>query len=110
MPRTSDRSGRAKTKAAVGAAQLAQALERRVKRLEAQLAAARTQHERRLESVRRAANRRLAAMMQEIAALRHHEARAEALARVLAEREAALAAASSAGKRTSDGEDPRLPG
>lgn len=51
------------------------------------LAAERLRHERQLESVRRGGNRRLAAMMQEIAALRHHEARAQALERLLAERD-----------------------
>src|SRR5581483_4292615 len=81
--------------------------------------------ERQLARVRRAADRRLAAMVAEIAALRHHEARAEALARLLAEREAALAAerarvaelearlatAGSAPRKENggDGEDPRAP-
>ena len=77
-------------------------LERRVKRLERELAAARERHARQLENVRRAANRRLAAMMHEIAALRHHEARAEALERLLA--------AHAPARGTSDGEDSRLPG
>ncbi|HXJ36743.1 MAG TPA: hypothetical protein VMS22_22130 [Candidatus Eisenbacteria bacterium] len=79
------------------------ALERRVKRLEAALAAERVRHAKQLEGVRRAANRRLAAMVQEIASLRHHEARAEALARMLAEREAGA-------KDTTDGQDPGRPG
>jgi hypothetical protein len=39
----------------------------------------------------RAADRRLAALMREITALRHHEARADALARLVAERDTALA-------------------
>jgi hypothetical protein len=78
------------------------ALERRVKRLERDLANAHDRHARKLENVRRAANRRMAAMMQEIAALRHHEARAEALERLIATRVPA--------RGTSDGEDPRLPG
>jgi hypothetical protein len=47
---------------------------------------------RRLEAVGRAANRKLAAMVAEIASLRHHEARVAALERLLAERDAALAA------------------
>jgi hypothetical protein len=80
------------------------ALERRVKRLEAQLAKAAELHARRLEAVRRAANRRLTIMMQEIAALRHHEARAEALARLLGDREAISP------EEPSNGKDPRLPG
>ena len=79
------------------AAAAVRTLERRVKRLERELEGAREQHERRVALVRRAANRRLAAMMQEIAALRHHEARAEALERLLA-------------KGASHGQDPRRPG
>jgi hypothetical protein len=70
---------------------------RRVRRLEIALDAERERHARRLAHVRRAADRRLARMMQEIATLRHHEARAEALARMLAKGEC-------------DGQDPRLPG
>jgi hypothetical protein len=80
------------------------ALERRVKRLEAQLAKAAERHARQLDAVRRAANRRLTVMMQEIAALRHHEARAEALSRLLDER------ASTSPEVPSNGKDPRLPG
>jgi hypothetical protein len=81
------------------------ALQRRVKRLERELAAAQANQERRVELVRRAANRRLAAMMKEIATLRHHEARADALERLLASR-------GPDGPREgfSDGEDSRLPG
>ena len=81
------------------------ALERRVKCLERELEAAKARHERRLDLVRRAANRRLATMMQEIAALRHHEARAEALGRLLAARGAPTGA-----EGTPNGEDSRLPG
>ena len=77
------------------------ALERRVRRLERQLEGAAAEHERKLELVRRAANRRLATMMKEIAALRHHEARAQALERMLATRPT---------EGTPDGEDSRLPG
>ncbi len=80
-------------------------LERRVKRLERQLAEAEAKHERRVELVRRGANRRLAAMMQEIATLRHHEARAEALERLLATRTPDPAPPQGA----FDGEDPGLP-
>jgi len=43
-------------------------------------------------AAQRSADRRLAAVVQEIATLRHHEARAEALTRLLAERDRALAA------------------
>jgi hypothetical protein len=81
------------------------ALERRVKRLERELAALRDAHAHRLDLVRRAANRRLTAMMKEIATLRHHEARADALERLLASR-----SASASTEGIPDGEDPRLPG
>ena len=80
-------------------------LERRVKRLERQLAETEARHERRVELVRRAANRRLAAMMQEIATLRHHEARAGALERLLATRPPDAPGPQGA----FDGEDPGLP-
>lgn len=118
------------------AAATVRTLERRVKRLERELEAARAGHQRRLEQTRRAANRRLAAMMHEIATLRHHEARAALLERALATRpggggqggaapggreraeNGANAAHASATPRvadraregTPDGEDPRLPG
>jgi hypothetical protein len=82
-----------------------QVLERRVRRLERELAEARASAERRVESVRRAANRRLAVMMQELATLRHHEARADALERMLATRGPQALV-----EGTHDGEDPRLPG
>lgn len=55
----------------------------------AELQAERERHARQLLAVRRAADRRLALMVREIATLRHHEARAEVLARLLAERDAA---------------------
>jgi hypothetical protein len=79
-------------------------LQRRVRHLERELAAEKARGDRRVESARRAANRRLAAMVQEIATLRHHEARAETLERMLAR------ATSAAGEGRGDGEDPRLPG
>ena len=68
-----------------------QTLERRLTRLQAQREAERQRFTRQVLAVRRGADRRLAAMVREIAALRHHQARAEALARVVAEREADLA-------------------
>jgi hypothetical protein len=80
------------------------ALERQVRRLQKALEAERARHEKQLEAVRRAANRRLAVMMQEIATLRHHEARAGALERLLAMREGGAV------KGNEDGEDSRLPG
>jgi hypothetical protein len=67
-------------------------LERRLAEVTAELARARQRHERQLAALRRSHDRRLAAMVRDIAGLRHHEARAEALARVVAERDAALAA------------------
>src|SRR5262245_50197617 len=103
-----DRTTAAKSDAAQGG--IVQGLERRIRRLEGELVTERMRHERQLDNVRRAANRRLAAMMQEITALRHHEARADALARLVAERDAALAALTSEPKRTTDGQDPGLPG
>jgi uncharacterized protein YlxW (UPF0749 family) len=65
---------------------LVRRLERRVQRLEATLTEEREQTTRRVNAVRTAANRRLAAMMRELAGLRHHEARAQALERLLSER------------------------
>jgi uncharacterized protein YlxW (UPF0749 family) len=65
---------------------LVRRLERRLRRLEATLAEEREQATRRVNAVRTAANRKLTAMMRELAALRHHEARAQALERLLAER------------------------
>jgi hypothetical protein len=49
-------------------------------------------HARRLAAARREADRQLTAMVAEIAALRHHQARVEALERLIAERDATLAA------------------
>lgn len=63
-------------------------LERRLKRLAKEHAAEIEQYERRIAATKRAADRRLAVMMRELAALRHHEARAETLARMLAARDA----------------------
>ena len=56
----------------------------------AQVEALRQRNVRKLAAARRAADRRLAALMREMAALRHHEARAQALTRLLAERDTAL--------------------
>jgi hypothetical protein len=67
-----------------------------LRRLVARLTAAREadgrRHARQLAAVRRAAEQRLAAMVREIATLRHHEARADALARLVAERDGVIAA------------------
>ena len=68
------------------------ALERRLTRLQAEREAERQRFNRQVLALRRGADRRLAAMLKEIAGLRHHEARAEVLARMVAEREANLAA------------------
>ena len=64
---------------------------RRLAKLEAQIKAERARHSRQIAALRRAGDRRTAGLMREIALLRHHEARAEALARLLAERDVALA-------------------
>jgi len=84
---------RAAPKAATPAAtaKAVRALERRLVRLTAAREADRRRHARELEAARRELDRRLAAMMNEIAGLRHHEARAAALERLLAEREARIA-------------------
>ena len=66
-------------------------LERRVTKLQEQLRTERAKHNRQVAAARRAADRQTAALVREIALLRHHEARAETLARLLAERDAALA-------------------
>jgi hypothetical protein len=89
--RTTARRGKAKTARAQPSPRT---LLRRLGQLNAQQEAERARHQRQLASLRRATERRLAEMVQDIAALRHHEARAEALARLLAEREAELAAQS----------------
>ena len=68
------------------------ALERRVGRLEAQIKAERARHQREMAALQRSGDRQTAALMREIALLRHHEARAETLARMLGERDTALAA------------------
>ena len=57
----------------------------------AQVEALRRRHVRELAAAQRAADQRLAALMRELTALRHHEARAQALTRLLAERDIALA-------------------
>jgi hypothetical protein len=67
------------------------ALERRLAKLQEQLKAERARHTRQVAAVRRGADRQTAALVREIALLRHHEARAETLARQLAERDTALA-------------------
>src|SRR5262249_47419499 len=73
---------------------LCPACARRLRRVEAEHARELERQARQLASVRRAADRRLAAMMQEIALLRHHQARVDALERLLAERTAAGSPAS----------------
>ena len=66
------------------------ALKREVARLRAALADTRRKHARE----RRAADQQLASAVAEMASLRHHQARAEALTRLLEERDRALAAQS----------------
>lgn len=83
------------------------ALERRLRRLTAELEAERERHARQLVAVRRAADRKLTVMLREIATLRHHEARVEVLTRLLAERDAAQAGPS---EESNHGEAPGAPG
>jgi len=73
-------------------------LQRRLRQLAAAEAALREKHERQLAAAKRAADRQLAAMMREITTLRHHEARAGALERMVAERDATIAALRAGGE------------
>jgi hypothetical protein len=102
--RSTTKTTRAKRARARGGTPTVAALERQVRRLQKALEAERERHEKQLDGVRRAANRRLAVMMQEIATLRHHEARAGALERLLASR------GESSAEGSEHGEDPRIPG
>ena len=80
------------TSATAGVKAAGRGLERRLARLQEQLKAERARHARQVAAVRRAADRQMAALVREIAILRHHEARAETMARLIAERDTALAA------------------
>ena len=60
-------------------------------RVTAALDALRDKQQKKLAAVRRAADRRLAVMLQELATLRHHEARATVLERMVKEYQAATA-------------------
>src|SRR5262249_46812265 len=82
----------ARTKATGAAAGNVRMLERQIARLKSAHAAELRRHAKRIESLRRAADRRLATMVRDIAALRHHEARAAALERLLGGRGATGAA------------------
>lgn len=104
--RTKTRTPKAEAAAPKAAGPSPRTLERRVRELTATLEAERQRHARQLDAVRRAADRKLADMVQEIVALRHHEARAEMLARLLAERDAATAER----QETSDAQDARSAG
>ena len=81
---------RRRTSATAGGKGAGRALERRLAKLQEQLKAERARHTRQVAAVRRAADRQTAALVREIALLRHHEARAETLARLIAERDTAL--------------------
>lgn len=83
---------RPRTKKASTSSRSLRVLQRRVATLEAARKAERERHARQLAAARRAADRKLATLVQELASLRHHQARAEALTRVMGEREAVLAA------------------
>src|ERR1044071_8240168 len=65
-------------------------LERKIARLENERATERAKHARQLLALRRGRDRRLTTMLREITTLRHHEALALALERMLKERDAAL--------------------
>jgi len=66
------------------------ALQRQIGLLTKERDAERARHARQLAALRRASDRRLAALVGEIATLRHHEARADALTRMIGERDSAL--------------------
>ena len=66
-------------------------LRREIARLTKALRGEKEATARRIAALQRAGDRRLAAMVAEIAGLRHHEARASALERLVAERDAMLA-------------------
>lgn len=82
------------------------ALRRQVARLTTELQAVEVRHRRQVAALRRAADRRMAALVQEIAALRHHEARAEALARILTEREGGTAGKSASSRLSPESTSP----
>jgi len=86
------RRTRRRSSAKAGATGTPRVLERRLARLQEQLKAERARHNRQVAAVKRAADRQTAALVREIALLRHHEARAETMARLVAERDTALAA------------------
>lgn len=67
-------------------------LERRLKQALNAKEALVQKHERQLANTRRAADRRVTSMMREVASLRHFEARAEAMERLLTERDGTIAA------------------
>ncbi len=92
MPTRPRRPARPKRAAARPKTPAAQTLQRRLVRMAATYAAELQKQTRRLAALRRAHDRRVAGLVQEIAQLRHHEARTEALTRLLAERDVALAA------------------
>jgi hypothetical protein len=81
------------------------AVERRLQRSTAALAALKAAQQKKLAAVRRAADRKLAVVVRELAALRHHEARATALERMVKEYQAAAAV-----EQRGDGETPRTAG
>src|SRR4029453_6428203 len=82
---------RQRSSAKAGAKGVPRVLERRLAKLQEQLKTERARHNRQVAAVKRAADRQTTALVREIALLRHHEARAETLARLLGERDTALA-------------------
>jgi len=85
----SKRPGKSGTEGPVGKAA---PFARRVQQLALERAAARGRAVLARDEAQREADRRLAEVVQEIATLRHHEARAEALTRLLEERDRVVAA------------------
>ena len=73
---------RRRSSAKTGVKGAPRALERRLAKLQEQLRAERARHNRQVAAAKRAADRQTTALVREIAVLRHHEARAETLARL----------------------------
>ena len=94
-PRASPARARKPTPRRAG--DLCAACAKRLRRVQAEHARELARQARQLATVRRAADRQLAAMMKEIALLRHHQARVDALERLLSERSAAAPSPVSAG-------------
>jgi|GEM_PF-6463080 len=108
-PKRTAKAGARSTKTAASATPARATLARRVRELSALLEAERVRHARQLAALRRKTDRELAAMVGEIAALRHHEARAVMLARVLEEHGIAVDQGSARMPQDSDAQAPHPP-